>query len=72
MRGKARGAGGERGGQIAAVHGRNIRRIERRERFRIVPVIKMAFPLGQTPDRIEDVSAERERLGLRRDAELER
>ena len=32
----------------------------------------MAFPLGQTPDRIEDVSAERERLGLRRDAELER
>ena len=71
MRGKARGAGGERGGQIAAVHGRNIRRIERRERFRIVPVIKMAFPLGQTPDRIEDVSAERERLGLRRDAELE-
>lgn len=32
----------------------------------------MAFPLGQTPDRIEDVSAERERLGLRRDAELKR
>ena len=72
VRGKSRGAGGERGGKVAAVHGRDIRRLEHRERFGIVPVIQMPFPLGQTLERIEDPFAERERLAPGCDAELSR
>ncbi len=68
--GKARCNGREARGEVAAVHGGDIRGRERQLRARVVPVVEMPAPLGQRLAGRQHAVYELERSLLRRRAQI--
>ena len=64
------GEAGEACGEVAAVHGGDIARLERRARARVVPVVEVAVPLLQPLAGREDAVYELERALFCRHAEV--